>query len=237
MLNNVQHKDLKIITRHTAEFGVNVHAVPTFPTEYGDVQREYPIFFRKDADTGEFQSIALLGFEQGENLFLDDAGWHASYVPAIVERGPFLIGFQNQELDGDSRREPVIHIDMDSPRVSETEGQPVFRQHGGNTPYIDRIANILRGIQDGISVSKDMFAAFESYDLIEAINIELAFHTDELSTLRGLYSISQRKLTALDGEALEALNKGGYLLGAFLVVTSLNNVKKMIEMKNQRRLQ
>ena len=43
------------------------------PTEFADVQREYPIFFRKDPATGEFMSIALLGFSKDENLFLDEA--------------------------------------------------------------------------------------------------------------------------------------------------------------------
>ena len=53
MLNNIAHKDLRIITRHGPEFGENVGTVVTFPTEYGDVQRDYPIFFRLDPATGD----------------------------------------------------------------------------------------------------------------------------------------------------------------------------------------
>ena len=101
MLNNITHKDLRVITRYGAEFGDNIGTVLTFPTEYGDVQREYPIFFRKDPQTGEFQSIALLGFQQDENLFLDESGWNAAYIPGIVARGPFLIGFQTQDSSGE----------------------------------------------------------------------------------------------------------------------------------------
>jgi hypothetical protein len=119
-----------LITRHSAEFGDNVQAVLTFPTEYGDIQREYPLLFRKDPGSGEFQSIALLGLERGENLFLDEGRWSASYVPGIVARGPFLIGFQEQEVDGETHREPVIHVDLDDPRVNETEGEAVFLEHG-----------------------------------------------------------------------------------------------------------
>ena len=36
MLNNIAHKDLRVITRYSAEFGDNVGTVLTFPTEYGD---------------------------------------------------------------------------------------------------------------------------------------------------------------------------------------------------------
>ena len=65
MLNNIQHKNLRVITRAGAQFGDNVGIVMTFPTEYIELQREYPIFFRKDANTGEYSSVALLRAHQG----------------------------------------------------------------------------------------------------------------------------------------------------------------------------
>lgn len=234
LLNNIAHKDLKVITRYSAEFGDDVHAVLTFPTEYGDIQREYPILFRKDADTDAFQSVALLGLAKGENLFLDHDKWNASYVPGIIARGPFLIGFQEQEIDGEVRKEPVIHVDMDDPRVNEIEGEPVFLEHGGNTPYLQHIATILRGIQEGMAIGTAMFSAFESCGLIEPVNIEIDVHEDVRYVLKGFYTIGQDKLARLDGDALERLNKARFLEGAFLVVASLNNIRKLIEMKNKR---
>jgi len=234
LLNNVEHKDLKVVTRYAPGFGDDVHAVPVFPTEFGDVQREYPILFRKEGDTGRFQSVALLGLEKGENLFLGDSGWNAGYVPGIVARGPFLIGFQEQEVDGELRKEPVIHVDMDSPRVSETEGEPLFLEHGGNAPYLKQIAGILRGIQDGMAVAGTMFAAFETYELIEPVNIEIDVHDDVQYVLRGFHTVSEEKLARLEGPALERLNRAGFLRGAFLVVQSLDNVGRLIELKRQR---
>lgn len=238
MLNNIAHKDLRVITRHGAEFGDNLGTVLTFPTEYGDVQREYPIFFRKDPQTGEFQSIALLGFQPEENLFLDERGqWNAAYIPGIIARGPFLIGFQNQDVDGELRREPVIHVDLDNPRVSTTEGEPVFLPQGGNTRYLERISAILQGIHQGLAVSKAMFEAFSAHELIEPVNVEVKFNAEEQFNLRGLYTISEEKLRGLSGDALYKLNSTGFLQGAFLVIASLNNVKKLIDMKHRRRRQ
>jgi len=234
LLDNVTHKDLRVITRHGEAFGDNVNRVLVFPTEYGDVQREYPILLRKDSDSGEYQSVALLGFASGENLFLQDGCWNASYIPGIIARGPFLIGFQQREADGEQQREPVIHVDLDSPRVSEVEGQPVFLAHGGNSPFLERVAAVLRGINDGISVGRAMFAAFESLDLIEPVNIQVEIHQGEKYDLRGFYTISEEKLSRLDGASLEKLNRAGFLQGAFLLIASLNNVKKLIEMKRRR---
>lgn len=235
MLNNVAHHDLRVITRYGEEFGDNVATVLTFPTEYGDIQREYPIFFRKDANSGELQSVALLGFQPEENLFLEDGDWHAAYVPGIVARGPFLIGFQNQTVDGELRREPVIHVDLDHPRISRTEGEPVFLPQGGNSRYLQRIVTVLQGIHQGLEVSKAMFKAFTEFELIEPVKVEIKFNDEEQFDLRGLYTINEEKLRALDGDSLFTLNSAGFLQGAFLVIASLNNVKKLIDMKHRRR--
>jgi len=236
LLNNVAHKDLRVITRRSAAFGDNVATVMTVPTEFADVQREYPIFFRKDSATGEFMSLALLGFAKNENLFLDEHGWHASYIPGFIARGPFLIGFQERESAGEQIREPVIHIDLDDPRVSSTEGEPVFLPLGGGSRYLDRIALILNGLSVGLGVSKAMFAAFIAADLIEPVKLEIKFtNPDEQYDLLGLHTINQQKLANLDAESLHRLNSAGFLQGAFLVASSLNNVQRLIDLKNRRR--
>lgn len=236
LLNNITHKDLKVVTRYSADYGDNVSGVVTFPTEYVDIQREYPILFRKDPTTHEFQSIALLGFEKNENLFLEEGGWNASYIPGIVTRGPFLIGFQEQEIDGDYRKEPVIHIDMDNPRLSETDGEPVFLQHGGNTAYLERVAATLNLIHQGMAMSKAMFRAFESLGLIETVAIEIVLNDSQTINLNGYYTISEEKLMELNGEALVTLNRSGFLRCAFLVAASLANVKKLIDIKNRKKI-
>lgn len=234
MLNNIAHKDLRVIRRFGAQFGDNVASVLTFPTEYADVQREYPIFFRKDPATGEYQSVALLGFEKNENLFLQGDVWQANYVPGIIARGPFLIGFQEQQIDGDLRKEPVIHIDMEHPRVSRTEGEPVFLQQGGNSPYLDYVANVLRGIREGLEMSKAMFAAFLELELIEPVKVEIKLSENDVYNVVGLETINQAKLSSLDGNALEKLNRAGFLQGAFLVAASLSNVQRLMAMKQRK---
>jgi hypothetical protein len=236
MLNNITHKDLRVVSRYGAEFGENIGTVMIVPTEFADVQREYPIFFRKDPTTGEFQSIALLGFAKDENLFLDGGNWNAGYVPAVIARGPFLIGFQERKDGGDVQQEPVIHVDLDDPRISSSEGEAVFLPQGGNSRYLDRIAGILNGINRGLAVSKPMFEAFTAADLIEPVKLEIKFNSEEQYDLLGLHTINQQKLAKLEAEPLHKLHRAGYLHGAFLVASSLSNVQRLIEMKGRRRM-
>ena len=71
MLDPEAHRDLRVNIEASAELGDGVMACLTFPDEFRRVQNEFPILFRKDIASGSFSALALFGFEQGENLFLD----------------------------------------------------------------------------------------------------------------------------------------------------------------------
>jgi hypothetical protein len=236
LLNNVEHKNLRVITRRGPHFGDNVGNVVVFPTEYRELQREYPIVFRKEPGGDNFLSVAMLGFAKDENLFLEESGWNARYLPAVLARGPFLIGFQETQIDGEVRNSPVIHIDLDHPQVSETEGEPLFLKLGGNTPYLQEMTAVLDRIHRGIPLSKDMFAAFTALDLIDPIKLEIKVSGDEQHNLLGYYSINTDKLRALDADSLVRLHRAGFLESAYLVAGSLRNVQRLVDLKSVRLL-
>jgi hypothetical protein len=233
LLNNIVHKDLRISTRFGVEYGDNVGMVPAFPTEYAELQREYPIFFRKEAD-GAFQSVALLGFDHRENLFLQGSGWNATYLPGAVARGPFLIGFQEQQVDGELRNQPVIHVDLDHPRVITGQGEPVFLPQGGHTPYLEHVINVLQGINNGVEASKGMFAAFDALGLIQPLKVDVRFDDDHGVNMTGLYGIDRERLAALDATELHGLHRAGWLEGVYLLLASMHNMRRLIAEKQRR---
>ena len=228
-LNNVDHPDLKVIADHRAEFGDSVNQVLVFPTEFEEIQREYPIFFRRE-ESGAFQAVALLGFDRDENLFLGTTAWQGRYIPAVLQRGPFLIGFKDGGTDG----EPMIHIDLDHPRVSRTDGLSLFLPHGGNAPYLEHIAGILRTIYAGIEANQPMFDAFEEAGLIEPIAVEVELDETRKYVLPDLFTIARGTLAQLDGARLERLNASGFLPLAFFVVASMGNMSRLIDLKNRK---
>lgn len=234
LLNNVDHADLKVFAGHSAVFGDAVNQALIFPTEFAEIQREYPIFFCKN-ERDEFQAVALLGLDRNENLFLDDDGWRARYIPAVQARGPFSIALQRRE-DEDAPPEPMIHVDLDHPRISHgEEGEALFLPHGGNTPYLERIAHVLRLIHQGIEMSRSMFAAFDEAGLIKPVTIEIKLNETEQFEAPGYYAIDEQRLAVLSGAFLERLNRAGFLQAAFYVLSSLGNVRRLIELKNLKR--
>jgi len=232
-LNNKSHQDIKVQTKHSALLGDAIASCLTFPTEFGDVQSEYPILFRKDPQTDEFCSIAVFGFEQGENLFLQNEQWQANYIPAAVKKGPFLIGFQNQTQQGGNAEEAIINIDMDNPRINQKEGEAIFLSDGSPSPYTEQMNSLLHSIHQGIEFSTAMFAAFSEFGLIEPVTVDIELDNGQKLQLQDNYTIHEETLANLDGQALEKLNKAGFLQAAFLVVASLNNIKKLVELKNK----
>lgn len=235
LLNNVDHADVHVRTGHSAAFGDAVNMVRVFATEYEELQREYPILLRRD-EAGQLHAAVLLGLDPDENLFLSARGWEGRYVPALLQRGPFSIGVPGQGPAGEPVGEPMIHIDLDHPRVSKNadEGQPVFLPHGGNSPYLDHMAGVLRTIFAGIEVDKTIFAAFEEYKLVEPIRIEIKLSETRQYNVPDCFTISMERLMQLDGAALEKLHRADYFRAAVWIASSLGNVGRMIDLKNAR---
>ena len=120
LLNNVEHQDVRIITDRSARYGDDLMLSPTFAFEFRNVQAHYPILFQQDA-AGMLYPVALFGFQEGENLFLDDSGWRAGYIPAMVRREPFLIGYQDSAGAEGGERMRMLSLDMAHPRVNKAK--------------------------------------------------------------------------------------------------------------------
>jgi hypothetical protein len=229
LLNNVDHHDLRVITRHGAELGEAVNQVLVFPTEFEAVQREYPIVFRRDAE-GALRPVALLGLSRDENLFLDAAGeWQARYIPALFQRGPFSIAAP-ESPEG----EPMIRIDLDHPRVSRTEGTPVFLPQGGNSRYLEQVTGVLRAIYLGHHLLEPMIAAFAAAGLLVEVNLEARVGETEVHAISGVFTIDRARLAALSASELAELHQGGFLQAAFFAAASLGNVQRLADLKGRR---
>ncbi len=225
LLNNVQHKDLRVITRHGAEFGDDVMYTATFPAEFRTLQAHYPIVFRKTDDGRSFEPIALFGFQAGENLFLADDGWDAPEVPLMIQRQPFLIGRNGDEL--------MIHLDLDSPRISKTEGEPIFLPHGGVSDYLERINSMLFAIHQGLQQNVGFVEALLKHELLESFVFDIELDDGSQNRLAGFYTINEERLAALDAAAIAELHQAGYLQPIYMVLASLSQFRGLIDRKNR----
>jgi len=232
LLNNVDHQSLRVVTERGAKYGDDVMFAMTFPFEMRSVQACYPILIYKDPNSAQLYPVAVFGFEQGENLFLNGESWDAPYVPLMVRRQPFLIGFQQKHPGAEKRR--VLTIDVDHPRVSETEGAALFLEHGGNSDFLENIANMLETVHNGQEQNKAFMDMLLKHDLVESVMLEITLDDQTTNQLQGFYTLDDEKLQKLDAQALGDLNASGSLLPAYMMVASQSHLSKLVEMRNAR---
>jgi len=224
LLNNIDHKGLRVITARSAAYGDDVKFALTFAAEFRNIQAHYPIVFHKTAD-GKFQAIALLGFQDKENLFLGPDGWDAPYVPLTIERQPFLIGFRD--------REPLVHIDLASPRVSRTEGEALFREYGGSSDFLERMSSVLLTIHQGLEAMPAFIDALLQHDLLESFVLDVELNDRTQHRLTGFYTINEERLGTLDAGTLERMHKAGHLQAIYMAIASLSHFRDLIERRNR----
>lgn len=233
LLNNIDHRDLKIITDRSAHFGDNIMCTLAYPCEFRHLQMHYPIVFHRAIDSEEHQPVVLLGLEQDENLFLTENGWDAEYLPLIMQRDPFLIGKASNTV-ADAEASLVIHVDMSSPRVNKEKGESVFLAQGGNTPYIEHIASVLKAIHFGHQESKALVAALHKYQLLESFVVDIELSKERNHRLSGFSTINETRLAALDGNALAELHSQGFLSLIYGVLFSMAQLSSLVKRKKMR---
>ena len=220
LLNNTEHRDLCVITTRGAAYGEDVMYSLTFPSEFRNLQANYPIVFAKARD-GTFAPLALFGFREKQNLFLRDGLWDAPYLPLMLDRQPFLIGA--------SSTGKVIHIDLDHPRVSRTEGERVFDEHGVNTPFLQRVGSMLAAIDEGVNSTPAFINAIQEYNLLESFALDIEFRDGAKHRFAGFHTIQEDRLKELGPDALGKLHSQGHLQAMYMVIASLSNFRDLIE--------
>ncbi|MCH9693534.1 MAG: SapC family protein [Gammaproteobacteria bacterium] len=233
VLNNEKHRQLRIKTGHSAALGDAVMHVMTYPMEFRDIQSYYPILFTKDPGTGGFFAAAVLGFEADQNLFLHGDDWDAPYVPALVQRQPFLIATGG---DGGNQA-PVVSLDMDHPRVNQDDGEALFDADGNSTAFLNQKIALLDTLHRGLQHSKGFVDTLLQHELLEQITLDITFNDNSKKSVQGYYSIAEERVYQLQGDVLESLNQAGYLQPIFMAVASLPRMRDIIERRNQLQVQ
>lgn len=222
------HAELRIREERGADLGDAVMCCLTFPDEFRRVATDYPILFRLNAERTAFTALAMFGFTDGENLFLEGDRWDADYVPLAIDIQPFLIG------GADPKGDRQVHIDMASPRIGAAEGVRLFDADARPTPYLEHIAGKLGALDQGYQGAGAFFDAVARYELLEPLTLEVTLADGSINRLVGFHTIDEAKLQALDGAALGELHAAGHLMPLFMALASVGKLSAMVSRKNRR---
>lgn len=226
-VNPRDHKDLRILQERSNAMGDGMMSCITFPEEFRSLQNDYPILFQLTQDRNTFQCLVLLGFENGENLYLKDGKWAARYIPLAMDIQPFLIGLAPEE--GAERK---VVLDIESPRIGEGEGTRIFDENGVATAYLENTSKKLGYLDDGYKKSSAYIDCLNKYDLLEPLSIDVTLKDGTKNRLVGFHTIHEERFSQLNPEVLVEFQEKGYLLPSYMMLASLSNLTYLIDRKN-----
>jgi len=222
-LNATQHGKMKIRQVEKSPFIAQTHAIPITVDEFGLAQRHYPIVF----SIGENSiPIALMGLNEGVNVFLDPDGRPidtATYIPAYIRRYPFLLAKLNPDTD-----ELSLCVDPTSEAVGEfDDGQPLF---DGDQPS-DATKAILEFCEQFETAGQRTSAFMEDVKKSGLLmDGEVAIQPEGYQQpfiYRGFQMIDEEKLRELRGDELRKMNQNGMLPLLYAHLFSLAQMREV----------
>lgn len=226
-LDKDRHRRVRVRTTIGPRLGWDQALAPLGPREFQAASIAFPIAFRRVEADEAFEPVALLGLGEGENLFLSEGRWNAPYAPLDLRRGPLLL------VPGAEPGKLALSIDLEHPRVSETEGERLFFNQGLRTDFLEGLRALVLEAFEGRMQGRALGARLAALDLLEPLRLEAELEDGARVALTGLYGVSRERLYALSSDQAGTLFKEGVLELALLHLASLGLVATLATLKSE----
>lgn len=220
-LDKNKHKDLHVKLSGAFAHAKDTHLAAASLREYAQIASCMPIIFIKDPKSDTTHSIAMLGIDQGVNLFIKDGQWSGHVVPLNIQRYPFDV-----RPDGDKLG---VFIDENSDLVGK-EGEPLFTTEGEASPFLDNRQKLLSELANSEMATRDFLKKIEELDLLDSIVIRVQYANGQQRNINGMQTISEKRLQALDADTVADLHKSGYLGAIYAVLMSLGQLNRLVQL-------
>ncbi|HEY0802111.1 MAG TPA: SapC family protein [Steroidobacteraceae bacterium] len=231
-LNSQTHRDLRIDAARALREHANVNVVSVIPREFPRLLAQYPIFFAKSSESGQFEPAALLGFERGENLFLTEGRWDAVYVPLQIQHQPFTLLPRSAAPGAQSTLD--LAFDPNSPYLQSNDGERLFQDDGQPSKFLENISSMLAAMVSGSREAYAFTGRLAELNLLEPVRVDIEFVDASDTKLQGLYWIAAAALKALPAAQLAELRDREYLEWMYFQMASLAHMSALVARKNKR---
>jgi hypothetical protein len=222
-LTRKDHGHLRLDPAKAMAAAANVHLVPVMRSEIRRVASQFPVFFAKDRETGQFYLAALMGLEPHENLYWNGTALEADHVPLNLLRLPFYVG-------GDEAGGGVICIDLDSPGVAEAGPCAILEADGRDSRYMTSVQAVLGELAGQKTATWDFIDRAVSMKLLIETKLDIVYDNGARSELSGLYGVDDRALSRKMGEVADFED----LMALAAMLVSLEHVAGLVRRKNAR---
>lgn len=226
LLNKQQFTNKKIIPSKNFEHAKNHHITSLAVHEIQKAATNYPVVFTKDEESGSFKLVAIFGLSAGENVFFSEQGWNATYIPNNITRHPFGLTTDPEVPD-----KVYVTIDQDSVLLTENQGVRLYQENGEESEYLTQVKQQLQLMTEQNFMTEKFIATLTELDLLEAHTLTYTMSGGEKRSINGLYSVSEKKLMALEPELCQQLNSNGALAAIYAHLLSLHQFQRILKLK------
>lgn len=219
VLNNEQHKDLRVLGQFSLESVNDRHIAPLMLQEFAAAAAFYPIFFLQVNE--EFAPVAVFGLKEGQNLFIKDQKWEGQYVPAGIRAYPFSLAQASDD-------QLLLCVNEQADNISRTEGQALFNEDNTPTEFFDGVNKFFRDYIDANAVSRNIMAQIKEMGLLKADGLQYRDLAGKEHRLNGFFVIDREKFEALSDEQFLSLRKFGVLQAIYAHFSSLDRIGSLI---------
>lgn len=226
-LDKDKHSDIKVNAKVEFAYAANTHLAAATIREFAQLSGSMPLVFIEDPNTKNVHSVAMLGLEQGSNLFYADEKWQGPHVPLNIQRYPFDI-----RPDGDKLG---VFIDENSELLAkgDEEGQALFTEAGEPTEFLKNRQQFLAELANSEVQNQRFIKMLKELDLLEEIQIRILYKSSQTRNVTGILSINEKRLLDLDDDKVLAMHKAGYLGAAYSMMLSLGQLNRLVELSNK----
>ena len=206
-LSSELHANYKIRPQEKAPFLVGQHAIPLTVEEFPLVQRFMPIVFTLG---DESIPIALMGLNEGVNVFVDDEGKLTEdnfYVPAYIRRYPFMLA----RLRPDAQ-ELSLCFDPTSDTIGAFEEGDALFADGQPTETTKAILQFNETFEQAATRTGAFMKELREMDLL--MEGEMSIQQEGVAqpfVYRGFQMVNEQKLVDLRGDQLRKMSQSGML--------------------------
>lgn len=199
--------------------------------EFGDACKEYPLVFvhagNDEQNKPLVAPVAVFGLAPEENLFLQEAGWRAHYLPAVLRLYPFAMA----RVDADKF---AICIDAGWPGLSETEGEPLFAADGQITELTQNVQKQLEQFESEVQRTRLVGSRLLELQLLRDMRFDATLPDGQKLSVDGFLTVDEDKLKGLSDATVVELERSGVLGLIHAHQISLGNMRRLAEWRLQR---
>lgn len=224
-LNPNDHKDLKVAANVIGKLASQMQIVNVTAQEIPQACSEFPVFFTRNSQTGEWGASILISLLQNTSPMLKNEEWQGLYTPNFLRTYPL---FPMRREDSNTY---TLGIDPKNPYLSADEGEALYSPDGKETAFLDGIRRM---------VDADIKSGYQTYlmtkelaeqELFKGINLVLQFKDGTRQNLHGLYTINEEAFQKLSAQKLEEYHQKGYLVVIHAALTSMYQLNRLVRLQ------